>query len=328
VKFGFLLRQITNIAPRDHLQGKWYYSTNDYQSYQLQLRYEELFSDNLGLDLYFRYKKRPRESFHGIGNESRKDKEASYTLENTEFRIQVPYHSNDRLYVSGLGHYLISNLTDGRDPDLNGDLDSIFADPNFALDPGRLDGSRYVVFGAEFEYDGRSSVGRPSGGSHVVAQFSRYLGVSRSDGQNFCEYTLDVRHYLHVWLKRILALRLYAKRFDADDGTSQAMPIHLTSSLGGIDALRGYSRGRFIDNDVAVASMEYRYPIWDVADAFVFLDQGRVFGKITNEKFFSGWKWSAGFGLRVWSYDDVLAMVQVARSDESTRAYFELGATW
>ncbi len=328
VKFGIGLRRLKKIAPTDHIKGKVYYSTNDYQSYLVKFRIEKLFTQHLGLDLYFRYKKRPRESFYGLGIDSRKDKEASYTFENTEFKVEIPLHTDDRIYFSAIGGYQISNLYDGRHPEFQGDLDSIFADSDFALEEGRLDGSRYVAFGGSFEYDGRDNHGQPSRGTHLYARFMRFAGVNRSEGEDFSRYSLDLRQYLHVWRKRILAFRAYLQRFDANDANERATPIYMTSTLGGIDVLRGYVEGRFRDNDLALASIEYRYPIYDFIDAFLFVDEGRVYEKMTDEKFFQDWKYSFGFGLRLWNPRDVTAMAQVARSKEGTRFYFELGATW
>jgi outer membrane protein assembly factor BamA len=328
LKFGFALRKLKNIAPTDFVKGKWYYSTNDYQSYKLESRIEKFFTDRAGLDLYFRYKKRPRESFYGIGMDSREDKEANYTLENTEFKAEVPLRTFKKLYVSLIGGYQITNLYDGRDPDLEGDLDSISTDPDFALEPGRLDGSRYVTFGASLEWDNRDSRGQPSRGTHAYASFIRYSGVNRSDGLDFSQYTVDLRQYLNIWRERIIAVRAYLQRFDANDANTRATPVYLTSTLGGKEALRGYSRGRYIDNDLAMVSFEYRYPIWDMFDAFIFLDEGRVYDNMTDEEFFADWKYSAGFGLRVWNPRTVIASFQVAWSDETTKIYFEMGAVW
>ena len=328
LKLGFGLRKLKSIAPTDFVKGKWYYSANDYQSYKLETRLEKLFTDRLGLDLYFRYKKRPRESFYGIGIESREDKEANYTLENTEFKVEVPFRTFKKLYIGLIGGYQITNLYDGRDPELVGDLDSIFADTDFALQPGRLDGSRYATFGASLEWDNRDSRGQPSKGTHAYASYIRYSGLNVSKGLDFSRYKIDLRQYLNVWSKRILAIRVYLQRFDANDANTRATPVYLTSSLGGKTALRGYSRGRYIDNDLAMISVEYRYPIYDIFDAFIFLDEGRVYEKISDEEFFANWKYSAGFGLRVWNPRTVIATFQVARSDETTKLYFEMGAVW
>ena len=131
---------------------------------------------------------------------------------------------------------------------------------------------------------------------------------------------------------RILATRFYIQRFAADNNNNRVTPIYLASRLGGFEALRGYSDGRFIDNDLAFASVEWRFPVFYVRktgmDGFVFLDEGRVYDEITDATFFKDWKYSAGFGLRVWNEREVSLSTLVATSDEGTRFYIETGVEW
>ncbi len=328
LKLGFGLRRIKKRFWDDRLYFKWYYSTNDYQSYLFRFRTRGIPTGRIEADLYFRYKKRTREIFCGIGMDSRKDRKVNYTFENTEFRADIPLRLHEKITAGLTGGYIISNLYDGRSPDLPGNLDLIMADPDFALDEGRLDGSRYVTAGVIFEYDGRNHHGQPSRGFHILSRFIRYLGTDRSADLGFYEVKLDARHYLNVWNKRILAARFYVQRFDADNNNDRATPIYMTSRIGGVDGIRGYTEWRFTDNDLALASLEWRFPLWDRLDGFIFLDEGRVYNEITDSEFFRGWRYSAGFGFRVWNVDEVTFSAQVARSDEDTRFYIESGATW
>ena len=328
LKLGFALRQLKNIVSTDYVRASWYYSTNDYQSYKIATHKAKRFTERLGFDLYFRYIKFPRERFYGIGMDSRKDKQASYTLENTEFKIEIPYKPFERSQLNLIGGYSITNLSDGQDPGYEGNLDTIFADPDFALAPGRLDGSRYAIYGVSFEWDNRDNRGQPSRGTHAYTSFLRYSGVSRSDGLDFSKYKLDLRHYQNIWRKRILATRVYLQRFAASESNTRATPIYLTSTLGGPEYMRGFSPGRYIDNDLAMISVEYRYPVYGVIDAFLFLDEGRVFENMTEEDFFAGWRSSMGFGLRVWNTISPVATFQIAWSDEETMFYFQMGASW
>lgn len=328
LKFGFGLRRIKKRFWDERLYFKWYYSTNDYQSYLFRFRSRGILTDWVEVDLYFRYKKRTRESFYGIGMDSQKEKMANYTFENTEFRADIPLRIQENMTAGVTGGYIISNLYDGRSPDLPGQLDSIMADPDFALEEGRLDGSRYITAGVIFEYDGRNHHGQPSRGFHILSRFIRYLGTDRSADLGFYETKIDIRHYLNVWHKRILAARFYIQRFDADNNNDRATPIYMTSRIGGPSGPRGYAEWRFIDNDLALASAEWRFPLWDRLDGFIFLDEGRVFDEITDSEFFKRWQYSAGFGLRVWNVDEVSFSAQVARSDEDTRFYVESGITW
>lgn len=328
LKFGFGLRVIKDIAPGDQIKFKWSYSTNNYQAYKIRYNIKKFFTNRLGLDVNLSYKKRPRESFYGLGNTSLQDKEANYTLEHSEIKIAFPFQTPPNVSFSLLTGYQSTNIFDGQDPNLSGDLDDIFSDPDFALVDGRLDGSRYVSIGGSLEIDNRNNKGQPSKGSHILTKFVKYIGTDISDGENFSEYNVDFRQYFNVWEKRIIAVRAYLQRYDAGKFNSKATPVYITSTLGGINALRGYSSKRFIDNDLAFISVEYRYPIYEIIDAFIFLDEGRVYENISDEKVLADWKYSAGFGLRVWSMSDVIAMIQFAKSDETNNIYFELGATW
>ncbi|MCP4570323.1 MAG: BamA/TamA family outer membrane protein [FCB group bacterium] len=327
LKFGFGLRKL-NLPINDRVRIDWYYSTNDYQSYRVRYRIEKFFSDRLGIDFYFRYKKRTRESFYGLGMDSRKDYRANFTHEHTEFRLDIPVQTAGNIFLGFSGGYIISNLYDGRDPELEGHLAVIAADPDFALTEGRLDGSRYILCGGVFRFDGRDHAGQPSRGTLIKSRMVRYLGVNRSDNLGFYHTRIDVSHYIEVFKKRILAARIVLQRFDADNNNDRALPINLTGQLGGIDGLRGYARGRFIDNDLALASLEWRFPVWRILDGFVFLDEGRVYDEITDSQFFSNWQYSAGFGFRVWNARDVSLMMLAAKSDEEMRFYLEAGASW
>lgn len=327
-KFGIGLRKLANIAPTDFLKAKWYYSTHHYQSYLLESRFEDLFTGWLGLELQFSYRKRPRERFYGIGMGSRKDQLANYTLEDTQFRMEIPIHTPERFYFSLLSGYRAANLSDGKDPDLPGSLDSISSQPEYEIADGRLDNTRYAFFGASLEWDGRDNRGQPSRGLHAYGSLVRYAGVARSDGRDFSRFTVDVRHYLNLWHKRILAARFYLQDMDAQDESRLATPIYFASTLGGQETLRGYANHRFVDNDLAMVTLEYRYPIYDRVDAFLFLDQGRVYADLMEERFLEDWKYSAGFGLRLWNPRTLIGTVEIARSDESTQIYFELGAAW
>jgi outer membrane protein assembly factor BamA len=328
LKLGFGLRKITKDFWDDVLDFKWYYSTNDYQSYQFRFRLQKFLGERLGIDLFYRYKKRPRESFYGVGMTTNEQDEANYTLESSDFRLDLPFHAGEKLAVGLTGGFLITNLYDGEDTDSPRHLDTLYAASTYALLPGRLDGSRYVRLGLILDYDSRNSGGQPSKGIHVLTRTVRYIGTNRSEDLGYLETKVDFRHYLNVWKNRILATRLFVQRFDADNSNKLATPANLISRLGGASGLRGYSGGRFIDNDLALASVEWRFPVWKILDGFAFLDEGRVYEEITDSKVFKGWKYSAGFGLRVWNVQEVSFSSTVAFSDEGSKIYVAGGITW
>ena len=328
LKLGFGLRGINMNFWDDILDFRWYYSTNDYQSYQFRFKARKFLGKRMGINLFYRYKKRPRESFYGIGLETKESNEGNYTLESSDFQLDLPFHTGQRLSVGITGGFLVTNLYDGEDTELPRHLDTLFATPAYALAPGRLDGSRYFRVGLILEYDARNNGGQPSKGIHVLTRTVRYFGTKRSDDLDYYETKIDVRHYLNVWKKRILATRLYLQRFDADDNNVLATPINLVSQLGGASGLRGYSGGRFIDNDLVLASIEWRFPVWKILDGFIFLDGGRVYEEITDAVVFKNWKHSTGMGFRVWNVQEVSFSTTFAHGDEGSKFSVAGGISW
>jgi len=328
VKFGFGLRKLTKRFWDDRLDFSWYYSSHDYQSYQFRYKVRETLVDWIGIDFHYRYKKRTREGFYGVGMETPEEYEANYTLESSEATLDLPFRTDERFAVGVTSGFLLSNLSDGRDPDRPGTLDSLMADRRYALTPGRLDGSRWLRLGLILEYDGRDNGGQPSRGFHVLSRWVRYLGTGRSEDMGYYEAKVDIQHYLDVWRKRILATRLYLQRFDADNSNQLATPINLISRLGGAEGLRAFSSSRFIDNDLVLASVEWRFPVWKILDGFIFVDGGRVYEKITRAPVFRDWKGSYGVGFRVWNIQEVSFSTTFAFGEEGTRVYVASSMAW
>ena len=100
------------------------------------------------------------------------------------------------------------------------------------------------------------------------------------------------------------------------------MPVYALADLGGLHGLRGYSTSRFNDDAKALASIEYRWPLWDRIDAFLFIEGGRVFHDLSHDFEFRDWESSYGGGFRVWHQEGLQAYLQIAGSSEGGRVYF------
>jgi hypothetical protein len=312
----------------DFLKMAFYYSTNEYQSYQIKYNGPMLLGERTGVVLDFRYKNRPRERFYGLGNDSKEGNEANYGLEYADFLFDIRKRITPEFSIALRGGFNVSNTFDGEDPDLIGDLDSLVAGSVWGLRKGQFRSVRYMRAGIELEYDGRDHPGQPSKGNLIDFSFIRNIGVARSKDLKFNYIRLGYSQYLNLWRKRILAARLFIQRFNVDHDDDVVTPVYLTSGLGGLETLRGYRKNRFLDKDLALVSLEYRWPIWRIFDAFLFLDEGRVYDEITDSPLFEDWKYSVGAGVRIWSEDGVQLMLLGARSREGTRFYAEVGASW
>ena len=62
--------------------------------------------------------------------------------------------------------------------------------------------------------------------------------------------------------------------------------------LGGNESARGYTRGYFRGQGALQFNVEYRYPIWDYSNVFLFWDEGQIFdhfGDLRWGGFHSSW---------------------------------------
>lgn len=327
-KFGVGVDLLSNGETDNHLKFKFYYSTNKYQLLRLKFGSPQFFSERLGLELNTSYRKETRRGLYGTGITSARESEVNLGLEKTNLQMQIPWQIGKSLQVALGAGYQVTNYSDGQDPDLEGRIDTILSNPILGLQPEQLDPIRSVNVGLALALDSRNSKARPTAGGQLFAGFERILGVGRSEGRDFDRINIEFQQFLNVWRERVLALRSSFSRIDELDLDNDGTPYHLASKLGGIDYLRGYSTSRFLDNDALHLTLEYRYPIYDHLDAFLFVDEGRVFSDVTKEVVLKHWRNSFGFGVRAWNTERTIAVIQIARSEESVRFYFDFGATW
>jgi outer membrane protein assembly factor BamA len=124
---------------------------------------------------------------------------------------------------------------------------------------------------------------------------------------------------------RRLALRLrYEKTHPHQD---DLVPFYELSTLGGPDDLRGYDNDRFRDEGYLLATVEYRYPVFDILDAVVFYDTGQVFQRY-NEIDPADFHHDVGAGLRVYGRGGVAGRLEAAYSPEGLRVLARVGTTF
>jgi outer membrane protein assembly factor BamA len=324
-KGGLGYRYLKHLTPGDKLKFKTSYSTNRYQSYQLKYLGPRTFGEEVGFNLLVRYRKRPRENLHGIGMLTAEDDEVSFNREETLISSGLVWHTTSLIDAEMFGGYTATNISDGEDPGLEGNLDSIRQ--RFALEVSDTRSTRFLTIGGRLSADWRDHVGQPSRGGLAAISLSYNKGTGDSKDMEFSMLRFDAVEYLNLFRKRILAVRLLTRMIDKPDDAPN-VPFYLKSLLGGQDDLRAYERGRFLDYDLALISVEYRYPLYHIIDAFVFLDEARVFHDISDELTLRGWRYSAGVGIRVWNSQGVLLKTQAAYGDEGLRLYLDVGSDW
>lgn len=318
---GIALHGFSVFRPDGRLKLGLAYSTHRYQKYELSYGSHGLRATAVGATFGALYVKRPRERFYGVGLESEVDNEVAYTKE--EFSLAGRWawriHSSANLAVD-VSH-TTTNTSDGMDPDREGRLNAIQA--LLGISPEETRSARYWTFGGELHHDWRNHPARPSSGGEERLGLYYHRGTGNAEGLEFTTAKAEIRHYLHIYRNRIVALRALAMSTDVP-ADAPPLPFYLLSSLGGAADLRGFRSQRFRDYDLAFASAEYRYPIWLRIDAFLAVDAGRTFSSLTDEFTLKEWQHSWGGGIRFWRGDRVLCLVQAARSREGTRFYLDL----
>jgi hypothetical protein len=227
----------------------------------------------------FYFEKDPTERFFGVGNDSRLGNQTNYTT--------------NQIY--GLG-VLGLNFTEDLQLALSirprrvridkGGFDSV--PPIFRLFPRQkgINGGSEVLNQAVFSYDTRDSLQVPRKGGLALA----YFGIADRRFMSSVSYTHfggELRRYYAINDKITLAGHMFVEYNPSGNET----PFWSMARLGGQESLltdqetlRGYGAGRFIDNNLAVASGEVRTRVWDrdvfgthgIFELAPFLDVGRV----------------------------------------------------
>ncbi|MBD3298695.1 MAG: BamA/TamA family outer membrane protein, partial [candidate division Zixibacteria bacterium] len=300
------------------------YSTNMYRFSSIVLGGERWGNGPFGLVGEFGWQARTRERFHGIGPSSRLEDESNYGYRGIFGSLQAHYEFSPALQSMAFGASRRVDPRDGRltsTPHVRDSIAALFPNQDLYGLFERLD---LYEFGAQVSHDWRERSGSPLSGGTEVLRVSRVSGSGSSDTTvGFWRVYGDVSHYLNVYRGRVIGVRVLAQVTEPDAGTR--IPFYELSQLGGSDNLRGFRSGRFIGQDMAMFTLEYRWPLWRHLDAFLFTDQGRVFGNLEDDFSFSNFQSSYGGGIRIWN-QLASSEMSVAKSNEKLRFYLSFGA--
>lgn len=160
------------------------------------------------------------------------------------------------------------------------------------LDTGGVagsDGALLAGLGVVFNLDTRDNFFSPLGGGFYQFNAS-FSSKAMGSTQSFNYYQFDFRKYFNIGNNNILAFQIYTYL------TFGETPFQMKARYGGAEVARGYFKGRYMDQHLYVAQVEYRIPIlkrWEMA---VFALTGNVGNDETS--LFNDFKSSIGFGPR------------------------------
>ncbi len=272
-------------------------------------------------DYSLRYRSLTGEAFYGIGSESQSENKVSYSEE--DVLLEVTLHKRLSKHIRANLSAGISNTSifDGR----NGIEPTISEAYSDTVLPGLKDKNRFQGTELSLHYNDTNDPGHPTKGriGKVAAQFYNDI---HNDNLSFWKTGIDFTQHIHLFNDRILALRGASEMTQALEGS--ATPFYHLAEVGSYGTVRGFTRGRFRDNDYVIATAEYRYPVWipwaKIVDAVVFVDGGQVTHDIFEDTKLSDWQIGYGGGFRFYNTTNLIAKTEIAFSDESVRFYFSL----
>ena len=299
------------------------YSTHSYEFASLRLG-RQWGDGPFGLTGEFGWRAATRERLYGLGPSSKKSDEANYSYEGVFGTAAFYWQADPKLDVAIIAGMRRVDPSDGRRTSTEGDRDLIaerFAGQDLY---GLFETLDLYSFGSELKLDWRDRPGSPLRGGAEVLRVAYVTGGGPSDTEvGFWKIRGEARHYLNLFRGRVIGVRILAEITEPDEGTQ--VPFYELARLGGAYSLRGYSTDRFAARDMAMFTIEYRWPLWKSIDAFLFTDQGRVFNNIGDDFAFSNFRSAYGGGLRFWSHGSNVELM-AADGAEAMKFYINLGA--
>jgi outer membrane protein assembly factor BamA len=288
------------------------------QRYQASIRGIQLGS-TLHSGILARYQFLSDESFFGLGNESLEKNESNYAFRQTSAEITLGFKRNESFSFNAVAGYESDEIQDGKDKRL-----PTTTDPNLYTEetlPGLTKKLEFSKLQLALHYDGRNHPGHSTGGVELSLGAGVFNEIGNSDF-GFWKASLDFSHYINLFYDRVLVLRIAGEI--TEPLSDKKIPFYYLSEIGRQETVRGFSRGRFRGNDMILGSLEYRYPIWQLLDAVLFADAGKVADDIFDEFNTKDFHVGYGGGIRLWGPGGLITKFEIGKSKDGIRLYLVL----
>ena len=222
------------------------------------------------------------DKFWGLGNTAPASNQENYAISQVDIFPQL-VRKVYRNFFAGIGY----EYQDVFEFDYNTGGKSLFDQENIT---GRYGGH---ISGASFilTWDTRNNAFSPSRGLYAQYVFGTYQDLLGSQF-NFAIQNWDIRKYFPLRKRRVLAMQFNMII------TNGNVPIRNMSNIGSNSFMRGYYEGRFTDQDLVAAQVEYRTPVWKRWGVVFFAGGGKVSSRFFDLIDLSRIKPSLGVGLR------------------------------
>lgn len=161
-----------------------------------------------------------------------------------------------------------------------------------------IEGSRTNVFGygAVAVYDTRNNAISPQSGVYVRIRQRNYTGL---DTRPFYISMAQFNVYRQIWDGGVLAFDLVG------EFSYGSVPWTLLPTIGGTERMRGYYRGRYMDNNAVSSQVELRQHIWGMTSGAAWVGVAHLWGKATSFNLEHALP-NAGLGIRFKLADGVI----------------------
>lgn len=221
--------------------------------------------------------------FWGIGSESKEEDKESYDQIFTTEELRLMYEVANGFFIGAGTRYYYYNVLKKE----SGSLTS--------KDIYGRDSAQGLGFSLNMLYDTRDDNVRPLKGTHI--KFDALYNTSTFGfSEPYVKLSLDARQYIHIPQTRKHIDHVFAFNLIMEANFGKNIPFQELASLAGRTHSRGIIENRYLDYNMAVIQLEYRfYYKWLGFVVFgAFADVGEKFGEALH---FS--KITYGLGLRI-----------------------------
>jgi hypothetical protein len=221
--------------------------------------------------------KRPDGAFYGLGPLSSDDTASRYGANLFDGSIGFEGLVTPRVYLdvsAGVHHEDYFDATCCDVPSLDTRIDA----RQLPTPPGYEDGYTANRFALDVAYDTRRKRPAPGSGVRLEARSEHAFDMANPSDSRWVHWGAGLGGFVDLADSgRVLGLNV---RTDfVDPLGDREVPFAEQAQLGGDSALRGFRPGRLIGRSSAVATLEYRYPVWAFLDGALDVGVGNVFGE-------------------------------------------------
>jgi outer membrane protein assembly factor BamA len=270
------------------------YTYKRYEGYELEVTAPIIATDELNrlaLKLETGYQSRPSDSFFGLGNDSPYGERSRYRSVHRDIGLALTSAISPTLSAE-IG---VTQQNIGITRPLRASLRSAQQAFQGANVPGLAEGAKLRSVVAVIRHNTKDSQNAPKRGGLRSAEVSVNRGYGGSDAA-YWKYQLELQQYIPLFAdgRSVIAARVLAETNQEKGG--RAIPLIAMPYVGGRTTLRAFQSRRFVDKSALGATVEYRYRIWQVLDAGLFVDKGQVAAEPGD---FDVHRFHTGYGVRL-----------------------------